>query len=71
MLYLNVIIGFIDYSVRFTMNDIVKMMTSHSSKSGKRVSLITLSGPTHKNDENTPAVKADTTQPQVNGHPQV
>ncbi|XP_063612996.1 chromatin assembly factor 1 subunit B-like isoform X2 [Penaeus indicus] len=40
------------------------------SKSGKRVSLITLSGPTHKNDENTPAVKADTTQPQVNGHTQ-
>ncbi|XP_042894256.1 chromatin assembly factor 1 subunit B-like isoform X2 [Penaeus japonicus] len=39
------------------------------SKSGKRVSLITLSGPTHKNDENTPAVKSDST-PQVNGHSQ-
>lgn len=48
----------------------VESIAVKSSKSGKRVSLITLSGPTHKNDENTPAVKADTTQPQVNGHPQ-
>ncbi|XP_047497003.1 chromatin assembly factor 1 subunit B-like isoform X1 [Penaeus chinensis] len=48
----------------------VESIAVKSSKSGKRVSLITLSGPTHKNDENTPAVKADTTQPQVNGHSQ-
>lgn len=48
----------------------VESIAVKSSKSGKRVSLITLSGPTHKNDENTPTVKADTTQPQVNGHSQ-
>lgn len=39
-----------------------------SSKPGKRVSLITLSGPSLKSDENTPSSKTEASQPSVNTH---